>query len=199
MTEIKNKIRRNLAVCTKIKYKISKKALISIYHSLIESHVRYGITSWCFGNETLKNSIQRSCDQFIKMALNIYDSSQLNTMMKEQKLLTIDQVLFVEIGFAMFKIHNNMFPTPINDFFTKPSHQMTTRSRRNFLLGKPRIELTRQSVNFRGIKIWNNIPVAVKYINCHHPTTYRSLKSFKKRLTNYVTERGAAFIRSKLN
>ena len=44
----------------KIKSQLGKSAKLSLYHSLMECHVRNNIISWCHGNTTLKNSIQIS-------------------------------------------------------------------------------------------------------------------------------------------
>ena len=54
MTTIKKKLRKNLGACRKIKAQLGKTALLSLYHSLMESHVRTGIISWCHGNITKK-------------------------------------------------------------------------------------------------------------------------------------------------
>ena len=55
MKHIKTKLRKNTAVCSKIQKQLNEPSLLSLYHSMIECHVRYGIDSWCFGNTTAKN------------------------------------------------------------------------------------------------------------------------------------------------
>ena len=69
MLDIKSTLRKNTAICSKIKNQLNPKAFVDLYHTMIECHIRYGITSWCFGNMTIKNSLQRSCNRFLKMAL----------------------------------------------------------------------------------------------------------------------------------
>ena len=67
--------------------------------------------------------------------------------MIDHKLLTVDQMLFQEIGMTMLKIHNKSFPDCFNEFFIETTHAMSTRSNRTFDLDKPRIQLTKQSLN----------------------------------------------------
>ena len=106
MSFIKTKTRKNLGVCRKIKKQLGESAMLSLYHSMIESHIRNGITSWCHGNSVKKNSIQRSCDSFLNMAFSTNNPDIMRSKMIEKRILTIDQLLFLEIGITMQKIHN---------------------------------------------------------------------------------------------
>ena len=132
MIFIKKKLRKYLGVCRKIKKQLGQSAMLSLYHSMMESHTRNGIISWCHSNTTIKNSIQRSCDKFLKMAFSIGNPHYLRLCMTEHKILSIDQILFLEIGMAMQKIHNKSFPACFNDFFIETSHNMSTCSNRLF-------------------------------------------------------------------
>ena len=42
-----------------------------LYHSLFMSHIRYCISSWCFGNETLIDKLQRLYNKFTKIIFNL--------------------------------------------------------------------------------------------------------------------------------
>ena len=199
MTSIKQKLRKNFGACRKIKSQLGKSALLSLYHSMIETHIRTGIISWCHGNSMMKNSIQRSCDNFLKIVFSTSDSNNIRQKMKEHCLLTVDQILFQEIGMAMLKVHNKSFPACFNEFFTATSHAMTTRSNRSFNLDQPRIQTTKQSLNYKGNMVWNKIPNSVKYIGGSDPPQLYSNDAFKNRLKEFLLSEGPAAIGFYLN
>ena len=199
MSFIKQKTRRNLGACRKIKKQLGVSAMLSLYHSMIESHIRKGITSWCHGNSVKKNAIQRSCDSFLKMTFSTSNPNVLRSKMIEKRLLTIDQLLFFEIGLTMLKIRNKSFPSCFNDFFTETSHSMNTRSNRSFNIDHPRIELTKQSLNYKGNMEWSKIPNAVKYLRNSDPPELNSINVFKEKLKDFVLAEGPSAISFHLN
>ena len=188
MLDIKSTLRKNTAICSKIKNQLNPKAFVDLYHTMIECHIRYGITSWCFGNMTIKNSLQRSCNRFLKMALKCPDHL-LSEKMKEYKILSIDQIFLLEIGLAMFKLYNNSFPTALTNLFTPTTTAMATRSRSRYTLSAPRIQLTKQSFNYKGPTIWNKIPDEIKYSN-RSDSSFRTFKAFKTRLKSHILNMG---------
>ena len=117
--------------------------------------------------------------------------------MLDHRLLSIDQLLFYEIAINMYKIHNKMLPECFSELFTSPSHQMTTRSRNQFSSECPRIQLTKQAINFKGPFIWNKIPNSVKYCNSNEDTLatqHRSFDYFKVHLKDFVLNTGTSAI-----
>ena len=105
--------------------------------------------------------------------------------MNEHKIFSIDQILFLEIGMTMLKIHNKSFPSCFDDFFTETSHSMITRSNRSFNTVTPRIQLTKQSLNYKGNMVWNKIPNAVKYAKNSVPPQLNSNNIFKNKLKDF--------------
>ena len=87
MTSIKKKLRKNLGASRKIKSQLGKSALLSLYHSMMEIHIPTGIMSWCHGNITLKNSIQRSCNSFPKL---ISPDSDVRNFAAIHNVLSVD-------------------------------------------------------------------------------------------------------------
>ena len=194
MVSIKKKLRKNLGACRKIKSQLGKTAMVSLYHSLIECHVRRNIVSWCHGNVTMKNSIQRSCDNFLKLIYSNANPLEIRQIRKDFELLSVDQILFHEIGMLMLKLHNKSLPTCFDEFFTETSHPMSTRSRRAFNLDQPRIQLTKQSLNYKGALVWNKIPNNVKYVKGSSPPHLFSNDTFKKNLKEFLLVEGPVSI-----
>ena len=68
---IKLKIRSFLGSIMRVKLCLTTKAMLILYNSLLLSHLRYCITSWCFGNRTKINQLQRICNKFIRAMYGI--------------------------------------------------------------------------------------------------------------------------------
>ena len=190
MSNLKSTLRRNLGICRKIRRHVGQEAMIKLYHSIIESRITYAMTSWCFGNTTMKNSLQRSCDSFLKSAFSVNDFDTLRTVMKTKGLMTIDQLLFFEIGKLMFKISTKDCPECLIDLFSPIISTRNTRSRRIFYSTTPRIQLTRQSLSYRGNLVWEKIPHHVKYQEINADNIFRSFGSFKKSLKEFIVNSG---------
>ena len=95
-------------------------------------------------------------------------------------------MLFYEIGLTMLKIYEKSFPECFMEFFTETTHAMTTRSNRSFNIENPRIQLKKQSLNYKGNLVWRKIPNSAKYIRGTNPPQLFSIKLFKKNLKNFL-------------
>ena len=92
-----------LETVIKVKLLLNKRSLLLLYHSLEKSQLSYCILNWCFGNKTLVKRLQGLCYKFVKLFFSFNSSSTVCYIMKENKLLTIDQLLAKELIVFMFK------------------------------------------------------------------------------------------------
>ena len=65
MNMIKRKICSSLGSIMRVKPCLTTKAMLILYNSLLLSHLRYCITSWCYGNRTTINQLQRICNNLV--------------------------------------------------------------------------------------------------------------------------------------
>ena len=84
MEMIKQKIRAAFCAVMRVRSYLSSKATLSLYHSLLISHVRYCITNWCFGNESKIQQLQRICNKFMRLVFNLKRRESVRTIMKER-------------------------------------------------------------------------------------------------------------------
>ena len=68
---IKRKIHSSLGSIMRVKPCLTTKAMLILYNSLLLSHLRYCITSWCFGNRTKINQLPSICNKFIRVMYGI--------------------------------------------------------------------------------------------------------------------------------
>ena len=129
------------------------------------------------------------------MALKTSSTDQLRQEMEKNEILSIDQLLFLEIGLNMYKIYNKTFPNVLSDFFKPVTHTRTLRRNRGLSGDTPRIQLTKQALDYKGPIIWDNIPNFVKY-SSEEGNVFRPFKDFKNNLKTFILSIGIAEIKA---
>ena len=87
----------------KISKYFDKNILLLLYNSLIISHIRYGIGTWYNGNETTVINIQRIVNKFIRMIFGLHHRASVTNIIKENGIMTIDQINKLELCSFMYK------------------------------------------------------------------------------------------------
>ena len=87
-----SKLRSCYGVVCKIKSLVNKDSLLLLYHSLIDSHLQYCISNWCFGNSTLITKLHQICNKFLIMVFELPYCSNINGIMKQCNILKINQL-----------------------------------------------------------------------------------------------------------
>ena len=121
---IYKKLRQSFCIIVKIKPNLNEKTLLMLYHSLFMSHIRYCISSWCFGNETLIDKSQRLCNKFIRIIFIFSHREKVNCTMSEHNLIIIKHIYKAEIVIFMFKYHKNLMPPSFDKIFFQKSFHM---------------------------------------------------------------------------
>ena len=114
MEMLLSKLKSSLYCVMRIKSYLNKESLLTLFHSLILSHIRYCITTWCFGHNVLLNKLQKICNKFMKMIFiskSIILFQNLLRIQKKQKLTNImyniQQFYKLNIAIFMYKFLNN--------------------------------------------------------------------------------------------
>ena len=100
---IKQKMRAAFGAIMRICSYLSSKAMLSLYHLLLLSHVRYCISNWCFGNETRIHELLRICHKFNRLAFGLKRRESVKKVMKQNGFFTIKQIYQVEMAISMYK------------------------------------------------------------------------------------------------
>ena len=74
MDMLKRKICFSLGSIMRVKLCLTTKAMLILCNSLLSSHLRYCITSWCVGNRTTINQLQRICNKYSSHVWNKTES-----------------------------------------------------------------------------------------------------------------------------
>ena len=103
--------------------------------------------------------------------------------MKENKLLTIDQLLAKELIVFMFKQKNGKNPIAFKDSFTKNESKYNTRNKSIFIPKKCFSTICQQAISHRSPAYWNCIPFDLK-------NKKQSVRSFTLEVYKYLLSNG---------
>ena len=152
------KVRRNIGILFKLRSYLNTNNLKNIFYSLVVSHLRYCITSWNHRNKTLVQNLENLCFKVQKQIIS--------TNNENSHLLSIIGLYQLEIAKFMFKFHQQHLPIIFKDFF-RPNcsvHSFSTRSKDKYHLPYFSKSVSQQSIEFKGAKIWNALPVEIRHL-----------------------------------
>ena len=162
MLALKSKLRATLGAVIRVKPYLSKHSLISTYHSLVVSRIRYCIINWNHGNSTILNQLQGICNKFIRLILGLNRNEDVLPLMKQHNLLTISDMCKYEIAVFMFRFHNRTLPSAFDPIFQSKSTPITTGSNSRVIPLTCLSAVSQQSIRYIGPKTWNNIPLPIR-------------------------------------
>ena len=153
-----------------------------IYHSLVESRLRYGILGW----STASNHQLDRLKTLQNRALRYIDFSPICTTIlpiyAQFKVLPLNRIIDLERANYMFSLTYNLLPEVFQSYFTKPSHNYQTRySQNNYCVAPYLSKRSESSIKVIGPRAWEKIPENIKML------PFR--KTFSKKLKQfYISE-----------
>ena len=185
---ISKKISKACGSLANLRYCINIDLLREVYHSLIHSYLRYGILVWGNASETNLQPLKCLINRAVRiMTFTPFGRIDLAPLYECLKILDVDQVNYLETSKFLYKLKTNILPTKIGNYF----EVMGSASNHNYLLRNrerpasritPRLVSGQNSIQYRGEKIWDEIPLDIR--NCD------SLKKFKRVLKLKLLESG---------
>ena len=166
MLEILSKIQRNLGVVRKIARFLDRHSLFQLYHSLIMSHIRNGIVVWFHSHAAIRKKIQACANKFLRIIFHLKPRDSVRALMKENKLLSVNQIYHLEIAKIMQKYTLKTIPIPFLKIFEGQirTSRTRTRSASSIAIAPSSTLKCAQSIRCTGPKIWNALPNNVRFI-----------------------------------
>lgn len=160
--------------CMLFRFRLLKKILPIrqlkvLYHSLVESHIRYGISAWGCLSKTHIHSLEVLQKRFLKIIYSKRRTYPSDLLYEESGILDVRQLFAQNI---ICHYHQNKTKNQI------VSHRYDTRQRGNYLVPFMKKALGQKSYEFVAPKLYNDIPKDLKEITNNHV--------FKKKLKCYI-------------
>ena len=151
-----------LGATRRIRSFLNQKSLLTLYHSLFNSHLQYCIKNWCYSNKTLVNKLQQLCNKFIRMMFGLKRNYNINDIMSKSEILNINQMPFKEINVLMFKQNIGKNPNVFLDVFTKVTSNYNTQNKSKYIPKLYFNSLCQQSISYHGPMFWNKVSNSLK-------------------------------------
>lgn len=178
INSLRNKIAPAIGILHKMKYILDLKAKLLIYHSLIESHLKYLVIIYGCKNNAKVKSLQCMQNKALKTVFNLphrYSTISLYTDICDS-ILPIHALYFYQMMLYVYKSRNNIGYHTI--CFHQNQSVFNTRNRQNVRVVLCRLEITKQRVEYIGASEFNKLPLNVK-------ETHR-ISIFKNNLKQYL-------------
>ena len=134
--KITKQISKSLGILFRVRYYLNKPSLKLIFHTLLMSHLKYGILNYARANKTALNPLNILLNRALR-CLNFLGrrDKKMSKIYFEERILKIEDNFKLELGKFCFKYNNNLLPNAFNEIFTNISavHQYNTRNHDNRL------------------------------------------------------------------
>ena len=191
VTELIKKLSRSIGIISKIKPFCTIDVLRSLYFSLFNSHLSYGLSTWG-GNisnillnrlEVLQNRILRI--MYSSISSNSEIPIHCTEIRKSMRILTIEDQIKVQISSLMWDYDHNTIPIHLKSFFLRSNvvHNYGTRGAARGNLYYTKVNTTSyglKSFKIQGVKILNELLNREMYNKATNKTSF--LKILKTEL-----------------
>lgn len=158
---------------------IPSKVRMTIYNSLVKSHIDYLVEVWGCAAESNLKTLQISQNKIIKTLFKYNRLMDTKLLYEKTKLLNLKQTYTYTTCILIRKILTNKIHTELSLSERTFKHQL--RNANKISLITPRINHGKYNIMFEGAQMYNNLPNDIKDCN--------SFGLFKSKLKKYIYEK----------
>lgn len=136
---------------------LTRKNMFIVYTSLIESILRYGITSWGLLYKTSLQPLQTTQNYILKTILNKDMRYSTELIYNNNSILDIRGLCILSI---LMYIQKNKQIEPIQH-----NHETRAKNRKDLMLPKLNKGISQRCVDYIGVKLYNKLPPEIRDIN----------------------------------
>ena len=174
---LQKKIRGGLFMLKSIRNIVNKNVLLTVYNSIIMSHLNYCDVVWGNCGVTNQKVLQKVQNRAARIINNAEWNSSATENLSKLNWLTLDKKRKENIAVMMHKILSGRAPDYLIEKFSFREHGHNTRSGSLHLnIPRPKTEALKRSFVYRGASSWNSLS--------HEQQQCTSLSRFKRILTN---------------
>ena len=174
--EVKTKISKVIGILIKARRFFKISTLVTIYYSLVYSHLIYCIELWGKANKTILDPLNKIQKKTIRIITSTSPRSSSLPLFKRLNILPLNKIYEYHVAIFMFKFQKGLLPSALKEMFTQTNnvHTYFTRNRNNLYSQMFNKEFFKKSLCYNGRQIWNCLPLIFR--EC------ASIEIFKKNL-----------------
>ena len=183
---VETKVSHAIGIISKIKPFLPAKTFISLYYSLLQPHLLYGIVIWASTFDSYKQRLRALQNRAIRIITNARYTDSSNLLYFKLSILKLDDLFNYECAKLMHPSKNGRLPLHLNQQlnFKKVSavHSHSTRQANAVHIPRFSTAKCQRSFKYIGTKTWNNIPQELK----DYPYSKFKLTYKKQLIQRYV-------------
>ena len=150
-----NKMSKSIYIINRVKNLLPSRVLKTLYFSLIESYINYGIIAW--GNSVHINRLFKLQKRAIRVISNKPYNSHTEPLFKSQGILKTHDLYKLKVLLFMHDYKNHNLPTSFESVFKLNSELVLRETRQSHLyhVSRPRTNFASKLPNFNFPTIWN--------------------------------------------
>lgn len=156
---------------------LPEKTAWMLYYAHIYSHLSYMSMSWANTTTTELKGVQILQNKAIKLITRKPHLTETKTLYNEERI-PVSVLNSYQTLIHVFKIKHNMTKNNITVPQGHSNHDYPTRRKSDFYLNKPNTNLNMNDFYYRGFKLFNELPDAIKRTN--------NISSFKDSIRKYL-------------
>ena len=164
ISELCKKLSRAVGMLCKIRSFCSDSVMRTLYYSLFNSHLSYGLVVWGNANKSDLSkiiSLQNKAIKVLSKTTHLHDL-EISKEYSELRILKFEDQLFYQISSLMWDYDHNRLPSSLSQKFKKIStvHNLNTRASSHGKLYCPKVNTNKygmKSFKYQGAKVLNDI------------------------------------------
>ena len=177
------KLSKAAGIIYKVRKRVPQKVLLLLYHSLVATHLRYGIASWGSAKTTALAKLRKLQTKILRYMTFTPNDTDVSDQFNKLKLLVFDDMFTLEVSKFMHRYSKTTLPSSFDEYFRTIEHHYNTRTRANsgLVLPRPRTDSGKQSIKYSDVKIWSAIPLDIRNTS--------SYENFNTLMKSYLIEK----------
>ncbi len=164
---VKSRLVKGNAILSMVRHYVPKDILLNTYNAYIQPHIDYGLNVWGYTYKSHITPIERQQRKAIRIMNFLRKRDDPSNFFKPDKILCLNDSLKLSSAKFLWKMDNSLLPPTVNSIFN-------SRKNKSFHIPHRRITLTQQAISYKGVQVWNRIPISI-----------RSAKTYNCFKTNY--------------
>jgi hypothetical protein len=182
INKIRIKIAKNIGVICKARKVLKEKTLTTLYYTFIYPYIVYCIEVWGMAANVHINSIVKLQKRICRIISGSPPRTPSAPLFVSLNILTVRKVYQYSVSTFMFKLDRFQLPTVVSNLFMRNCelHSIGTRQSKKLHVSYGRLQVTTNTIKFKGVELWNHISSALDINTC------TSLNVFKKSVKKYL-------------
>lgn len=170
-----NKLSKSAYVLYSLSKKVNINTLVTAYHGLVASSLRYGVIFW--GNCSEKERIFRAQKRCLRSMTGLKSTESCQPVFKSLKILTLPSLYLLEVALFV-KTNQRLFPSLVDK--RQRSGPIRSQYKKQLYTGGYQTSLLKNNILTMGPLVYNELPLYLKDL----PTSV-----FKKKLTKLLLDK----------